>query len=109
MIFALEGTTRFLQRINGIWCQRHDKKKMRSSPRREFVLLTKLDCFFESDSPVENFALLDARAREGKMLVNAFGRFACQIHDSRQCWFRQLSSEATKQWLAEMLETRFNI
>ena len=79
------------------------------SPRREFVLLTKLHTFFENDCSVENFALLVARVREDKYLVNALARFARQIHDSRQCWFRQLSSEATKQRLAEMLETRFNI
>ena len=79
------------------------------SPRREFVLLTKLHTFFENDCSVENFALLVARVREDKHLVNALARFARQIHDSRQCWFRQLSSEATKQRLAEMLETRFNI
>ena len=79
------------------------------SPRREFVLLTKLHTFFENDCSVENFALLVARVREDKHLVNALARFARQIHDLRQCWFRQLSSEATKQRLAEMLETRFNI
>ena len=79
------------------------------SPRREFVLFTKLHTFFENDCSVENFALLVARVREDTHLVNALARFARQIHDSRQCWFRQLSSEATKQRLAEMLETRFNI
>jgi len=79
------------------------------SSRREFVLLTKLDCFFESDSSIENFAFLVARVREVKTLVNAFARFARQIHDSRQCWFRQLSSEAAKQRFAEILDTRFNI
>ena len=77
--------------------------------RREFLLLTKLDCFFEKDCTVENLALLVARIREDRKLVNAFARFARQICDSRECWFRQLSSEATKQQFANMLETRFNI
>ena len=58
---------------------------------------------------VENFALLVARVREDQKLVNALARFARQIHDSRQCWFRQLSSEAFKQRFAHMLETRFHI
>ena len=71
--------------------------------------ITKLSTIFENDCSVENFALLVARVREDKHLVNALARFARQIHDSRQCWFRQLSSEATKQRLAVMLETRFNI
>ena len=79
------------------------------SPRREFLLLTKLDRFFEKDCSVENFALFVARVREDKKLVNAFARFARQICDSRECWFRQLSSEATKQRFAEMFESRFNI
>ena len=79
------------------------------SSRREFLLLTKLDCFFEKDCTVENLALLVARIREDRKLVNAFARFARQICDSRECWFRQLSSEATKQQFANMLEMRFNI
>ena len=79
------------------------------SSRREFLLLTKLDCFFEKDCTVENLALLVARIREDRKLVNAFARFARQICDSRECWFRQLSSEATKQQFAEMLGVRFNI
>jgi hypothetical protein len=54
-------------------------------------------------------ALLVARVREDNKLVNALARFARQIHDSRQCWFRQLSSEAFKQRFAHMLETRFHI
>ena len=72
-------------------------------------LLTRLHCLFDTASSVENFALLVARVREDKKFVNALARFARQIHDSRQCWFRQLSSEATKQRFAEMLETRFKI
>ena len=71
--------------------------------------LTKLDCFLENDSSVGKFALLVARVREDKKLVNAFARFARQICDSRECWFRQLSSEATKQQFANMLEMRFII
>ena len=43
----------------------------------------------------------------GKTLANIFARFARQIHDFRQCWFRQLSSEPTKQRFAELLKTRF--
>ena len=42
-------------------------------------------------------------------MVNVFARFACQICDSRECWFRQLSSEATKQQFAEILGMRFDI
>ena len=79
------------------------------SQRREFILSTKLHNCFDCDSSVENFALLVSRVREDKKLVNALARFARQIHDSRQCWFRQLSSEAIKQRLAHLLETRFNI
>ena len=79
------------------------------SPPREFLLLTKLDRFFEKDCSVENFALLVARVREDKKLVNVFARFACQICDSRECWFRQLSAEATKQEFAAMLGMCFNI
>ena len=48
------------------------------SSRREFLLLTKLDCFFEKDCTVENLALLVARIREDRKLVNAFARFARQ-------------------------------
>ena len=79
------------------------------SQRREFILSTKLHNCFDCDSSVENFALLVARVREDKKFVNALARFARQIHDSRQCWFRQLSSEAIKQRLAHLLETRFSI
>ena len=71
-------------------------------------MLTKLDCFFEN-ATVENLALLVARVREDKKLGNAFARFARQIRDSRQIWFRQLSSEAKKERLATLLETNFNI
>ena len=82
------------------------------SQRREFILSTKLHDCFDCDSSVENFALLVARVREDKKFVNALARFARQIHDSRQCWFRQLSSEATETLStseAQMLETSFNI
>jgi hypothetical protein len=80
-----------------------------STACREFILSTILHNCFEFDSSVENFALLVARVREDNKLVNALARFARQIHDSRQCWFRQLSSEARKQQFAELFETRFNI
>ena len=45
--------------------------------------------------------LLGVRVRE-----MAFG-----LESDSMCgtWFRQLSSEATKQWFTQMLETRFNI
>jgi hypothetical protein len=69
-----------------------------------FILLTKLDTFFEHDSSVENFALLVARVREDTKVVNTLACFA-----RREGRFRQLSSEATKQRFAQMLETRFNI
>ena len=72
-------------------------------------MLTKLHYCVERLSSVENFALLVARVREDTKFVNALARFARQIHDSRQRWFRQLSSEATKQRFAQMLEIRFNI
>ena len=57
----------------------------------------------------QDFALLVARVREDNKLANAFARFARQICDSRECWFRQLSSEATKQQFAEILGMRFDI
>ena len=45
-------------------------------PRREFILLTRLETIFENGSSVENIALLIARVREDKRLVNALPRFA---------------------------------
>ena len=73
------------------------------APRREFILLTKLDTLFDNDCSVENLALLVARVREDKMLVNALARFALQVRDSRLKWFRQLLTEAKRQSLAVKL------
>ena len=64
--------------------------------------LKKLHRLFESYSSVEKLALLVARVRADKELVNAFARFALKIRDSRQNWFRKLSSEATKRRLADL-------
>ena len=96
---------------SSIWIEWHSFMEcpLVRSQRREFILSTKFITCFECESSVENFALLVARVREDKKFVNALARFARQIHDSRQCWFRQLSSEATKQRFAQMFETRFNI
>ena len=69
----------------------------------------KIDGTTAKECSVEKFALLFARIREDKKLVNAFARFARQICDSRECWFRQLSAEATKQEFAAMLGMCFNI
>ena len=68
------------------------------SPRREFSLLTQLESIFENGGSVEKFALLVARVREEKRLVNAYARYVLQVRDSehREHWFRQLSSEALK-------------
>ena len=66
------------------------------SPRREFILLTKLDHLFERRSSVEQFALLVARVREEKKWVNALARLAIQVQEHRRKWFRQLSTEAKK-------------
>ena len=78
-------------------------------PRREFLLLTRLESLFENASSAENLALLVARVREDKKLVHAFARFALQVHEYRQSWFRQLSSEAQRKSLATILETYFSI
>ena len=78
-------------------------------PRREFILLTRLDSLFEKGSSVENLALLVARVREDKKLVHAFARFALQVQQIRQHWFRQLSSKTKQQSLALKLETYFTI
>ena len=78
-------------------------------PRREFLLLTRLDGLFDTGSSVEIFALLVARVREDKKMVNALARFALQVQEYRHSWFRQLSSEAKQQCLATKLETSFNI
>ena len=77
--------------------------------RREFILLTNLDCFSEKNCSVEKFELLAARVREDEKLVNAPARFERQVCDSRECWFRQPSCEASKQRFAELFEARFNI
>ena len=66
------------------------------SPRREFSLLTQLESNFENGGSVEKFALLVARVREEKRLVNASARYALQVREHREHWFRQLSSEALK-------------
>ena len=71
--------------------------------RQEFLLLTKLDSFFDSRSSVENLALLIARIREKSSLVHALARFALQIQTNRRNWFRQLSTEANKTTLAAKL------
>ena len=78
-------------------------------PRREFQLLTKLDHFFECGCSVENLALLVARVREDKQMVNALARFSLQVHEYRQKWFRKLSTEALRKRLAEKLERQFNL
>lgn len=57
-------------------------------PRSEFVFLTKLDDFFDHRTSIENFVFLVARIREEKRLVNALARFALQVHDIREDWFR---------------------
>ena len=72
--------------------------------REEFLLLTKLDHFFECSSSVEQLALLIARIREKSSLVHALARFALQIQTNRRNWFRQLSTEANKRALAAKLE-----
>lgn len=60
---------------------------MTNIPRREFILLTELECFFERSSSVETLALLVGRAREDRKLVN-----------------RHLSSDAGKKSPATKLE-----
>ena len=72
--------------------------------REEFLLLTKLDHFFECSSSVEQLALLIAHIREKSTLVHALARFALQIQTNRRNWFRQLSTEANKRALAAKLE-----
>ena len=52
----------------------------------------------------ENLALLIARAREGRKLVQALARSALQIREYRERWYRYLSSGAG-QSLAMKLET----
>ena len=59
--------------------------------------------FYRSIS-VENLALLVARAREDRMLVNALMSFALQISEIRERWFRYLSSEVGKKSLAAKLK-----
>ena len=77
------------------------------NPRREFILLTRLESIFENGSSVENLALLIARVREDHRLLNALARFALQVREHREKWFWQLSSEAMKQSLARKLEMYF--
>ena len=64
--------------------------------RKEFILLTKLDSFFENRSTVEKLALLIAHIRENGSLVNVLARFALEIQINRRNWFRQLSTEANR-------------
>ena len=71
--------------------------------REEFLLLTKLNHFFECSSSVERLALLIAHIRENSSLVHALSRFALQIQNNRRNWFRQLSTEANKTTLAAKL------
>ena len=68
--------------------------------REEFLLVTKLDHFFECSSSVEQLALLIAHIREKSSLVHALARFAFQIQTNRRNWFRQFSTEANKRALA---------
>ena len=72
--------------------------------RQEFLLLTKLNSFFERRSSVEQLALLIAHIRENGPLLNALARFALQIQVNRRNWFRQLSTEANKRALAAKLD-----
>ena len=78
-------------------------------PRREFILLARLETIFENGSSVENLALLIARVREDQRVVNALARFALQVREHREKWLWQLSSEAKKQRLARKLEMYFCI
>ena len=71
--------------------------------RREFVLTTKLETFFQGTSSIESFALLIARIRDDTRLINAFARFSLQVQSIRKVWFRRLSSEAMKVELAERI------
>ena len=77
---------------------------MNLAAREEFLLLTKLDHFFECSSSVERLAVLIAHIRENSSLVHALARFALQIQTNRRNWFRQLSTEANKKTLAAKLE-----
>jgi hypothetical protein len=71
--------------------------------RREFLLLTKLDFFFERPSSVETLALLIAHVRESGTLVNALARYVLQIQTNRRNLFRRLSTEANKRALSAKL------
>ena len=71
--------------------------------RREFVLTTKLETFFQGTSSIESFALLIARIRDDTRSINAFARFSLQVQCIRNVWFRRLSSEAMKVELAERI------
>ena len=72
--------------------------------REEFILLTKLDHFFECRSSVEQLALLIAHIREKSSLVHALSRFVLHYQTNRRNWFRQLSTEANKRALAAKLD-----
>ena len=77
---------------------------MNFAARQEFLLLTKLNSFFEGRSSVEKLALLIAHVRENCTLVHAIARFALQIKINRRNWFRHLSTEANKRALAAKLD-----
>ena len=71
--------------------------------RREFVLVAKLETFFQGTSSIESFALLIARVRDDTRLISAFARFSLQVQSIRKVWFRRLSSEAMQVELAERI------
>ena len=77
--------------------------RLYQAAREEFLLLTKLDHFYECSSSVERLALLIAHIRENSSLVHALARLALQIQTNRRNWFRQLSTEANKTTLAAKL------
>ena len=71
--------------------------------RREFVLTTKLQRFFQGTRSIESFAPLIARIRDDTRSINAFARFSLQVQSIRKVWFRRLSSEAMKVELAQRI------
>ena len=60
--------------------------------RREFVLTTKLETFFQGTSSIESFALLIARIRDDTRLINAFARFSLQVRHDDPTQFRSGTS-----------------
>ena len=89
-------------RLNSEWHAYMDCP-LTEKARREFVLTTKLETFFQGTSSIESFALLIARIRDDTRLINAFARFSLQVQSIRKVWFRRLSSEAMKVELAERI------